>query len=132
MNPEVIAVFVPIVAILAGIAVAIVGMLASHRLRLQRAEFRHRERIAAIERGLELPPDPPEFDPRRSDDSRFLRHGLVLVALGIAVTGGLMQLPGTSVPYIFGLIPAACGVAYLLYYAIRRRQRAGGAPAGPG
>jgi lysozyme family protein len=131
MNPAVIGASIPIIAILAGIAVAIVAMLTGHRRRLHRADLRHRERLAAIDKGFELPPDPPDAEQRRSDPGRFLRHGLVLVALGVTVTGAMMQLPDRDVPYLFGLVPAAIGVAYLLYYFIHERAAAR-EPPGPG
>ena len=121
MDPAIVGVFIPIVAILAGIAVAIVAMFTGHRQRLQRAELRHRERLAAIDKGFELPPDPPDVDPKAGDDARFLRHGLVLVALGVTLTAAMFQIPDKNVPYLFGLIPAAIGVAYLVYYVIRAR-----------
>jgi hypothetical protein len=127
-NPAVVGVFVPIIAILAGIAVAIVAMLTIHRQRLLRTELRHRERLAAIEKGFELPPDPPEVDPKAGDDARFLRHGLVLVAIGVTVTAAIFQLPDKNVPYLFGFISAAIGVACLAYYAIRTRRAANGTP----
>lgn len=130
MNPAVIGVFIPIVAILAGIGVAIVAMLAAHRQRVQRTELRHRERMAAIEKGLELPPDPPEADPKASDDARFLRHGLVLVAIGVTVTAAMIQIPDPNLPWLFGFIPGAIGIAYLLYYVIwTRLERRGKSPA---
>ena len=130
MTPEIIGVFVPIIAILAGIAIAIVCVLANHRQRLQRTELRHRERLAAIEKGFELPPDPPEADPKRNDQGRFLRHGLVLVAIGATVAAAMMQLPGEE-PYLFGFIPAAIGIAYVLYYFLYARHLAGESPAAP-
>lgn len=131
MNPAVIGVSIPIIAILAGVALAIVSMLTAHRQRLQRADLRHRERLAAIDKGFELPPDPPDVEARRSDPGRFLRQGLVLVAIGVTVTGAMMQLPDEHVPYLFGLIPATIGVAYLLYFFIYERTATRG-PAGPG
>jgi Domain of unknown function (DUF6249) len=132
MDAGVVGVFIPIVAILAGIAVAIVAMLTGHRQRLQRTELRHRERLAAIDKGFELPPDPPDVDPKAGDDARFLRHGLVLVALGVTLTAALFQIPENDVPYLFGLIPAAVGTAYLIYYVIRTRLAVRGAPPAPG
>jgi len=133
MDPAVVGVFIPIIAILAGIGVAIVAMLTAHRQRVQRIELRHRERLAAIDKGFELPPDPPDVDPRAADDSRFLRHGLVLVAIGVTVTAAMFQLSDRNVPYLFGFIPAAIGIAYLVYYALRARRAARGTPpaAGP-
>ena len=121
MSPALIGVSIPVIAILAGIAVAIVAMLSNHRQRLQRADLRHRERMAAIEKGFELPPDPPDVDPKASDESRFLRHGLVLLAIGLTVTAAMIQIPDKDIPWLFGFIPAAIGIAYLVYYAIRAR-----------
>jgi hypothetical protein len=131
MNPAVIGVFIPIIAIVSGIAVAIVGMLATHRQRLQRADLRHRERLAAIDKGLELPPDPPDVDPRAGDDARFLRHGLVLLAVGVTVTAAMIQIPDKDLPWLFGFVPGAIGIAYLLYFFIRTRLAASGAPPAP-
>ena len=132
MSPGIVGVFIPIIAIVSGIAVAIVGMIAQHRQRLQRADLRHRERLAAIEKGLELPPDPPDVDPRAGDDARFLRHGLVLVAIGVTVTAAMMQLPDKDIPWLFGFIPAAIGIAYLLYFVIRLRLAASATRPAPG
>jgi Domain of unknown function (DUF6249) len=132
MDPGVIGVFIPIVAILAGIAVAIVAIFTGHRQRLQRSELRHRERLAAIEKGFELPPDPPDVDPKAGDDARFLRHGLVLVAIGVTLTAAMFQISDKDVPYLFGLVPAAIGIAYLAYFVIRTRLAVRGAPPAPG
>src|SRR5208282_3211379 len=110
MNEDIVAIFIPITAIIFGVACAIVSIIVGHRQRMQRAELRHRERLAAIDKGLELPPDPPDFNTdggRRRP--RFLLRGLVLVFLGISLTVAMLQLPG-SVPYLFGLIPAAVGL----------------------
>ncbi len=131
MNPAIIGVSIPIIAILAGIAVAIVGMLSTHRQRLQRADLRHRERMAAIDKGLELPPDPPDVDPKGGDDARFLRHGLVLLAVGVTVAAALIQIPDKDIPWLFGFIPAAIGIAYLVYYGIRARSAASRTPPAP-
>ena len=142
MSPQIIVFLVPIVAIMAGVAFAITRVLVGHRQRLQRTELRHKERMAAIEKGLELPPDPPESDPLTSaerfaavDGPRLLRQGLVLIAIGVAATAGMMQLPGGDVPYLFWLVPAAIGMAYLLSYFIQRRHQQpradGAAAAGP-
>lgn len=132
MNPAVIGVFIPIVAIVCGIGVAIVAMLTAHRQRLQRTELRHRERLAAIDKGFELPPDPPDVEPKEGDDARFLRHGLVLLAIGVTVTAAMMQLPDKDLPWLFGFIPAAIGIAYLVYYFVRARKPASGSPPAPG
>ncbi|HXQ63654.1 MAG TPA: DUF6249 domain-containing protein [Steroidobacteraceae bacterium] len=132
MDTDMVAVFIPITAIMFGVACAIVSIVVTHRQRMQRAELRHRERLAAIEKGLELPPDPPDSDAsggRRRP--RFLLRGLVLLFVGIALTVAMQQLPGNA-PYLFGTIPGAIGLGYLIYYFIEGRREPGpGAPAAP-
>jgi len=122
MNPEVIAVFIPIVAIIFGVGVAVVYMVGAHRLRLQRADFRHRERLAAIEKGLELPADPPENDTPPSRRPRHLLRGLVLLLVGAALTAAFYQRHEDGFPYLYGLIPVAAGLAYLIYYVLEGRH----------
>ncbi|HXQ32071.1 MAG TPA: DUF6249 domain-containing protein [Steroidobacteraceae bacterium] len=128
MNEDIVAVFIPITAIIFGVSCAIVSIIVGHRQRMQRAELRHRERLAAIDKGLELPPDPPDFDANRARP-RFLLRGLVLIFLGISLTIAMLQLRG-SVPYLFGMIPAAVGLGYLVYYFIEGRRES--SPTAPG
>ena len=131
MNSDVIAVSIPVVAIIFGVAVAIVSIVAAHRQRMQRAELRHRERIAAIEKGLELPADPPEIDTSPARRPRHLLRGLILVFVGSALTAAFYQTHGSDFPYLYGLIPVAAGIAYLIYYFIEGRHevsRPNGAP----
>lgn len=131
MDSHVIVFMIPIIGILAGCGTAVAGIIVLHRQRMQRTKLRHRERIAAIEKGMELPPDPPEVDPRQMDSGRFLRQGLVLMAVGGTVTAGMMQLPDPNVPYLFGFVPAAIGAALLLYYFIHARHTGKGAATQP-
>jgi hypothetical protein len=85
----------------------------------------HKERMAAIEKGVELPPLPAEFfqDGRRQrprHPSDFLRRGLVLLFVGVAVTAAMYQSAPDA--YLWGVIPGAIGIAYLLYYAVVGRK----------
>jgi len=97
MDPGVIGVFIPIVAIVGGIALAIIKTMAKTRIR----ELQIRERIAMIEKGLVPPPevDPVGFDramnqhERNDWTSRAPRHrraGITLMGVGF----GLMVLIG--------------------------------------
>ena len=136
MNPDVIAVFIPVVAIIFGVAVAIVSIVVAHRQRMQRAELRHRERIVAIEKGMELPADPPEIETSPTRRPRHLLRGLVLVFVGSALTAAFYQTHGSDFPYLYGLIPVAAGIAYLIYYFIEGRHEVpppnGAPPESPG
>ena len=58
MDPGVIGVFIPIVAIVMGIGIGMLAIWSEHRRKAQLLEQNHRERMHAIEKGLELPPLP--------------------------------------------------------------------------
>jgi uncharacterized protein DUF6249 len=110
---------VPIVAIVGGISVAIVRLITQARLE----ELSRRERIAAIERGVDpskLPPIPgtaPETYPY--GDSRLRRaHGLLIGGLILIATGiGLGVLAAAVEPskshWVIGLLPILIGAALL-------------------
>ncbi len=57
MEVEIMALMIPIIGIIFGIAIAFAAITYGHREKLKRAELRHRERMAAIERGIEVPPE---------------------------------------------------------------------------
>lgn len=121
METQSIAVLIPIVAIIFGIGIAAVGLVSSHQRKMQRNELRHKERLAAMEKGLELP---PELEEPIEDASKAsgLRGGLIGVAVGIVLYFALDRVAGDDVA-LFGLIPAAVGFAQLLFYFIEGRKR---------
>ena len=97
MDAGVIGVFIPIVAIVGGIALAIIKTMGKMRIR----ELQIRERIAMIEKGLVPPPetDPAGFDRAmsqherndwKSSAPRHRRAGITLMGVGF----GLMVLIG--------------------------------------
>ncbi len=115
---------IPIIAIVMGIGLAMVGLWFSYRLRRDVAQMHHAERLAAIEKGIELPPLPPEFyqqgrSGKFRNPSTNLRRGLILLAVG---TGVALAMHGTNDDaWWWGLVPAAIGLAYLGIYAIEGR-----------
>jgi len=118
VNTETIAVFIPIIAIIMGIGAGIIGIVSRHRQLLQRVDLRHRERLAAMEKGLELPPETMDADVRRP---RFLLRGLIWTFVGIAAYFALRGLAGTD-ESMLALIPLAVGLAYLIYYFVQGRK----------
>ena len=50
---------IPITAIVMGIGIGMLGLWTDHKRKSQLLEQTHRERMAAIEKGIELPPMPP-------------------------------------------------------------------------
>jgi hypothetical protein len=116
-------VMVPIVAIVMGVGIGMLSLLLDYRKKRDMFALHHKERLAAIERGMEVPPLPPEFfrenrRPRVPGD--YLRRGLVLLLVGIAITFALYDT--TRPNYLWGLVPAAMGVANLIYYWVESRK----------
>lgn len=122
MNEGQMAIMIPILGIVFGVAVAIVAILAAHRARVTRLEHRHRERIAAIDKGLELPPETPdpELDPRHRRP-RYLLRGLVWLFSGLAFTLFLYRVADADVSTL-GFIPTGIGLAYLIFYFVEGRR----------
>ena len=122
MEDGMVALFIPLFGIVFGILVAIVAIVTQHRQKIQRAELRHKERLAAIDKGLELPPDAgdPE-DAGKRPRSGSLRSGLIGLSVGIVLYFALDRVTGDEVA-LFGLIPAAIGLANLIFYFIEGRK----------
>jgi len=117
MTPDVLGVMIPLSAIILGISAGIVGIVSKHRQQVQRADLRHRERLAAMEKGVELPPELE--DP--IDRPRYLLKGLVWSFIGISAYFALNALAGSEESMLAG-IPFAIGVAYLIYYFVQGRH----------
>jgi len=112
---------IPMVALIGGITMGILRVQGQQRL----AELARRERIAAIERGMDpdkLPPatDLDGFVPYGTGNGRLRRAhglmigGLVLVAVGVGLMALLQQVePGKS-HWVLGLMPFLIGLALLL------------------
>ena len=88
MDPAVIAVFIPIVAIVLGIGIGMLAIWSEHRRKAQLLEQNHRERMHAIEKGVELPPLPPGLigisnGPATASAAKSLRSGIMLTLIGI-------------------------------------------------
>ena len=120
MTPEIIGTMIPIVAIVMGISIGMLGMYLRYQRRKEMFALHHQERMAAIEKGIELPPLPEAFF---AEDSRWSRHrsphahllvGLILSFVGIIVTIGLYRQG--DVDYIFGMTPGVIGLAFLIFY----------------
>jgi len=123
MNEEVVAVFIPIVAIVMSLSIPIVFAIVDYRRRRDIVEANHKERLAAIERGMELPALPESFyqsiKPARR--SSYLLPGLVWLFVGIGIFIALGAIAGSDVRML-GLIPAGVGVALLIYHFVEGRK----------
>ena len=119
----VLALLIPIVSVTVSLGALIVWIVVWYRRRTHEIECRHKERMAAIEKGLELPPEslpqPEQMPPR----SRYLLRGLIWLGVGLALTfGGRNWLQGPTGG--LGWIAVAVGVAYLIFYFVEGRKGA--------
>ena len=103
-------------------------------LRHQQRAMVHRERLAALEKGADLPAWPDE-SPSRFDfglDSILLLSGLIWLAVGlggmfaawIIVSHPMVQRIPDAVPpsiALIGVPVALIGLAHLIVYGVRRR-----------
>jgi hypothetical protein len=113
---------IPITAIVFGIGIGMLGLWTDHKRKSQLLEQMHKERMAAIEKGIELPPMNADPFTNRSPGSvanpaRVLRNGVFMVSFGIVLYFALNTV-GAAEAAVFGLIPATIGLANLAYAAV--------------
>jgi hypothetical protein len=120
---------IPIFGILFGIGgpavVIIVWFSLNYYKRRKLMELHHAERMAAIERGMEIPPLPIELIDGRSTPKRrstALLPGLVWFFIGLAFVVGALAGNDEDIPVFAGLIPLGIGLAYLIYYFVEGRK----------
>jgi hypothetical protein len=113
---------IPITAIVFGIGIGMLGLWTDHKRKSQLLEQAHRERMAAIEKGIPLPPVNGNSLTERSskegpNPAKVLRSGVFMLGLGIVLYFALVTV-GASEAAVFGLIPATIGLANLAYAAV--------------
>lgn len=119
------AMFIPIVAVVGGISVAIVRIITQARLE----ELARRERIAAIERGVDptkLPPLPgagadayvTPGNGRLHRAQGMLIGALIVLAVGLGLGIMLYVVEPHEKHWVIGLIPTLVGCALLASSAI--------------
>jgi uncharacterized protein DUF6249 len=112
-------IMIPIVAIIMGVGMIMLKGVLDYRRRRETLQLYHAERMAAIEKGLEVPALPAELfqdaDKREArKPTNYLFRGWLLLLIGISICAAML-LTGDRDGW-WGLIPAGIGVAYLLTY----------------
>jgi uncharacterized membrane protein len=120
-------VFIPIVAIIMGVGVAMLAIWTNYKRKSEMFELHHKERLLAIERGMEVPSLPEEFFKAASgklvaSPNDRLRHGLIWLLVGVALMIAL-ALNRSLESAAWGLLPVAVGLANLIYYATVMRNQ---------
>lgn len=131
-DPEqILELMIPIITIVLAMGIGMLRLWIDYRRKREMFQLHHAERMAAIDKGVEVPPLPPDFfrDYRRPPraPSDYLRIGLIGLLVGAAV---FVAIRMRSQPDAWwGLVLAAFGAANLLFYFITRRA---GAPRSAG
>lgn len=120
---------IPIIAIIGGTLIAIAAITLGYKKRKDLFALYHQERMAAIEKGVDLPPLPETFlsedgHPLRPySPRRLLLRGLVWLFIGIGLGVALGPTAGWDIS-LFALIPGGIGLAYLIYYFVEGKSEA--------
>ncbi len=119
IDPDVIALLIPILAVLGAFGTAITAIIIGGKER----ELEHKERLIAMEKGIPIP-EPP----KKKRHPRYLAvraWGLVMTFLGIALVVAISAQ--TEVKYgLWGLLPLAVGVGLILAAAYEKNEIARG------
>jgi hypothetical protein len=110
---------IPISGITLGLGTAMLRLWLEYRKKRDLFQLHHIERMTAIDKGIDLPPLPSQYfaDDRRAS-SDYLRYALIWSLAGIAFSGALYVTSQSL--WVWGSIPVAVGIAYLLFYQIER------------
>ncbi len=125
-----IALFIPIIAIIMGIAIGMLAIVMNYRKRKELYTLYHQERMAAIEKGVELPELPSRWLTDEAPDEvtpynprRHLLKGLAWLFVGIGLGVAVWATVELSWA-LFGLAPIGIGLAHLIYYFVEGRKEA--------
>jgi len=124
--PNIIAVLIPIVGIVMGIGLAMLSVYLQYSKRKEIFALYHQERMAAIEKGVDLPPLPEQFfteDSKRVSPRHRLLVGLVWLFVGLGFSGAFVGAGKSDVAW-YGLIPIGIGLANLIYYFLVGKKEA--------
>lgn len=125
--------FLDPIAYSAIVTVALIAYIAFQQwMRHQRRMMIHRERLAAVEKGVELPPLEQEVERRSWNVQRIiLLAGLLWISVGVTafvVLNAILAHPSEAtrdIPYgiqWIGLGGVAVGVSHLIVYAVGRKH----------
>ncbi|HWG76036.1 MAG TPA: DUF6249 domain-containing protein [Steroidobacteraceae bacterium] len=136
LSADVLSMMIPIVAIIMGVGLVMLSIYVDFLRKREILSAVHRERMAAIEKGIELPALPPEIFQARDrgrgrSPAHTLERGLILIFVGIAL-GVALWRTGKDAAW-WGLVPLGLGLAYVISSRLRAAELPPPAagPAGP-
>lgn len=130
---QILALLIPITAIVGGLSIPILYILTHYKKRQLLLEQNHKERMLALEKGIELPPIPAALLSRDVFDSpedhhcgwdeadKYLRSGITWLFVGLALAA-VVWLKNEPENAGWALIPVAVGLAKLLFYRLAGKR----------
>jgi hypothetical protein len=115
VDPGTIAILIPIIAVLGGMTIAVIAIIMNSR----QEELKHKERLLAMEKGIELPEAPKEE--KRPAYLSLRAWGFIVTFVGIAILISSVVANGIG-KGIWGLVPTAVGIGFLLAAALEKRD----------
>lgn len=96
-----------------------------HAGRQSRLDVVHRERLAAMDKGIPLPelPRDPLTVPKVPDPSEPLLHGIVWLSLGLGGMAALRLTWGATAPWPLALPLVFLGAGLILHYVLASQKR---------
>lgn len=116
--------FIGLVAVILSFSIPLVLIVTRSRRAYKAMELVHAQRMAAIERGMELPPTSLDFGAEQSGRGKprtALLPGLMWLFVGLAISSATLVANNDGPPLFVGLIPVGIGFAYLIYYFVEER-----------
>lgn len=121
---------IPIIVVVLGAALGMLAIYLGYRKRKEIFVLYHQERMAAIEKGVEVPPLPEALltdeggrPARPYHPRRHLLRGLAWLFVGLGLGAGLWATAGFDWA-LFSLVPIGIGLAQLIYYFVEGKKEA--------
>lgn len=123
LSPERMAMMIPIISVVA-VAIIVTTIAVLRYVRRRRLfELYHEERMAALDKGVELPALPEALlcdGGRIRTPGAVLLKGLIWLFIGIPLFYAIHQVHERGA--LFALVPIGIGMAYLVYYFAEGRK----------
>ena len=124
----IIGIMVPIVAIVFGIGIGMLWIYLDFRRKRELYQLYHAERMAAIEKGMELPPLPTDLFEKRGRGAaagvRSRRWGLILLFFGVAISVAMWGSGEDRNDWWWGLVPVSLGLSLLISSHFEAKEKA--------
>jgi F0F1-type ATP synthase membrane subunit a len=117
LSPEMVAVLIPITAVIGTVIIIIVLMI----LQMREKELKHKEKMLAMEKGIEIPEDQVKEKKKRPRYLSIRMVGYVFAFIGASIFLGILVSSGVK-DAVWGFIPLFFGLALLLSAHLEKKE----------